>query len=123
MSYETYKTLHILGLILLFIGFGALWAPALDRGNAEPAPKGAARRFGIISHGLGMLLLIVAGFGMLAKAQLGFPAWLHPKLLIWVLFGALVMVPAHLPALARPMWVVLPLLGVIAGGLAIFKPF
>ncbi len=123
MSYEFYKALHFLGLMLVFLGIGGLFAPAMGPPAEGPARPSGARRLALVSHGVGMLFMLVAGFGMLAKLKLGFPAWVHPKLLIWLLLGLVVLIPRRAPALARPVWLVLPVLGVIAGALAIYKPF
>jgi hypothetical protein len=43
----------------------------------------------MITHGLGLLLVLVAGFGMLAKLGIhGVPTWAALKLIIWVALGA-----------------------------------
>ena len=45
-------------------------------------------------HGLGLLVLLVAGFALQAKGNLGMPGWLWAKLAVWVLL-------ASLPALVK----------------------
>ncbi len=48
MPYETYKLLHVVGLLLLFLGMGGL---LLGAGSGrDPAPRSTA-----ILHGVGLL--------------------------------------------------------------------
>ena len=54
MPLQAYHLLHIVGLILVYIGFGAL----LSSEGAKAAMKW---------HGAGLLLSLVSGFGLLAK--------------------------------------------------------
>ena len=117
MSYEFYKALHILGIALLFLAFGGLAGHALNGGTRE---DNRARGLMLASHGLGLLLLLVAGFGMLAKIGGGmFPSWVHPKLLIWLLFAAATMPLQRKSAMAKPLWFVLPLLALVAAYIAL----
>lgn len=117
MSYEFYKALHILGIALLFLSLGGLAGHALNGGTKE-TNKG--RGLMVASHGVGLLLILVAGFGMLAKIGGNMlPGWVHPKLLIWLLMGAALMPLQRKPALAKPLWFVLPILAMAAGYLAL----
>ena len=71
---------------------------------------------------LGLVLLLVGGFGMLAKLGVsGIPGWVHPKILIWVLLGLAVAVPYRKPELARPLWFAAPILALIAAYLGLNK--
>lgn len=83
MPLAAYHILHILGLILVFIGFGAL----LSNDSAKSAMKW---------HGTGLLISLVSGFGMLAKMQLfsALPTWVYVKLGLWLVLG-------FLPVLAK----------------------
>lgn len=90
MPYEFYKVLHILGLVLTFsslIGFALL----LIRGATL---EGSARKLIFISHGIGLLLLLVSGFGLLARLNIisDWPTWIYYKLGIWIIAGALISV-------------------------------
>ena len=63
MSSEFYKILHILGLILAAGGVGAIilqMQVSSDRNFAQ-------KKMALAAHGLGMLLLLVAGFGLMAR--------------------------------------------------------
>ncbi len=120
MTYEFYKLLHILGIVLVFMSLGAV---ALHAASGKTRDEQPARGLVASLHGLGLLLLLVAGFGMLAKVQgmsSGLPGWIHPKLLIWVLLGASPVLLRRKPKSAAAMWVVLPLLGLTAAYFGIF---
>lgn len=117
MSYEFYNLLHILGIVLVFMAVGAL---AFHGANGGTKETNKARGLIMASHGVGLLLIAVAGFGMLAKIggmSGGLPGWLHPKLLIWVLIGAAPALLNRKPEWGKIMWFVLPLL---AAGAAYF---
>ena len=119
MSYEFYKIAHILGLILLFQALGA----SVILGDAV---KGAPWQRAVnIGHGLGTLLMLVAGFGLLARLGLtaGFPGWIWAKLAIWVLLAAAPFVARRLPSGARMLWGATIGLGFLAAFLAVAKPF
>lgn len=94
MSPVFYHILHLVGLILLFVGFGGLLS-----GDAN------ARRSAMKFHGIGLLILLVAGFGLLAKLKLPYTApFVITKFIIFLLLGAL-------PVLAKRK--VLPAGGVV----------
>ncbi len=57
MNYETYRLIHFAGLFTLFFAFGSLFA-------GKASTKGAA-----IGHGIGLLLILLGGFGMQAKRK------------------------------------------------------
>lgn len=122
MSYEFYKILHLAAVIGVFVSLGAVCFHAMNGGN-----KAAATGRGLVSalHGAGLLLALVAGFGLLARTGLmgGWPGWVWAKLTLWVLLGALVAVPYRRPDLARPVLLALPVLALVAAWLAILKPF
>lgn len=119
MSYATYKLLHLFGLMLTFLALGGSFAQAITGSD-----DAAARKRFAIGHGIGLLIMFVAGFGMHAKAQIaGFPAWMIGKLVIWALLGAAVMIPRRAPGLASTLWIGIPALGAFAAWLAISKPF
>lgn len=135
MSYSTYKILHLFGLMLVFLSLGgltiqALSTPALPTGEGDGdaaggavAPKPPAKAVLFAMHGVGMLLLLVAGFGILAKLKLGFPAWVHPKLLIWLILGAAPVIAKKAPPARVPLLFVVSLLGLAAAYLGVMKPW
>lgn len=114
MSYEFYKIIHIVGIILVFMALGAA---LLHRGNGGTREHNPSRKLVSAQHGLGLLLILVAGFGMLAVRQMmtnGLPGFIHPKLLVWILLGAAPVLINRVPRSVPTLWVVLPLLGAIA---------
>lgn len=114
MSYQFYNLLHILGIVLVFMGLGAL---AFHGANGGDKASNKVRGLVMATHGLGMLLLIVAGFGLLAKTGAmasGLPGWIHPKLLIWVLLGVAPVVLIRKPNTSKLVWFALPLLAATA---------
>jgi hypothetical protein len=118
MSLLAYKVLHLLAVAYLFAALGGAAWHAAHGGRREGAGKGAT-----IAHGLALVVLLVSGFGMLAKLGVGFPGWAWAKLLLWLLLGAAGALPYRKPAWARSLFWLLPLLGGAAGWLALTKPF
>jgi uncharacterized membrane protein len=113
------KLIHLLGVFVLFMAVGAasLHAMRASSGAEEPRPKPIA-----MAHGIGLLTVLAAGVAMLVTNGWGMPGWIHGKLLVWFLFGASLAVLGKRPASARWLAVVLPVLGLVAGALAIYKP-
>jgi hypothetical protein len=116
MDLDLYRWLHLAGVIFLFSALGA--AVLLARAGNDQGRKWIA-----ITHGLALLVILVSGFGALAKLGMGFPPWVWIKLLIWLLLGAAVVLVRKMPQRAGLWWVLLPLLGAAAAWLGIFKPF
>ncbi len=122
--YQLYKILHIIGIVLVMSALGGVAIHALNGGSRR---ENAAR--GLIAglHGLGVVMILIGGFGMLAR--LGFmhdsmfPGWLLVKLGIWVIAAAALMIPYRWPALSRPVYLSLPVLAGVATYMAVYKPF
>jgi hypothetical protein len=83
MPLEIYHLLHLIGLIFVFVGFGAL----LSSENKATAMKW---------HGIGLVISLVSGFGLLAKLGImaAMPIWVWVKIALWLVLG-------FLPVLAR----------------------
>lgn len=114
-----YKTLHLAGVIGLFLGLGGLAVV----GRVPEAERGAARKPFVILHGVSLLILLVAGFGLLAKLGVGMPGWVHPKLLLWLFLGGITVLFKRRPE-RGPLWAwVAGLLGVVAAVFGVYKPF
>lgn len=112
MSYELYQVLHVVGIILLFMSLGALVQHGLAGGTRDTNPS---RGLIAATHGVGTLLIVVAGFGMLARKYGGaMPGWVHPKLLVWIVLAAAPAVLGRKPQLAKSAWFVIPVLAVVA---------
>ena len=56
----------------------------------------------------------------LGLLQNGFPGWMLAKIGIWVVVSILSILPYRIPALAKPIYLLVPLLGGCAAYLAIY---
>ena len=75
-----YHILHVFALLVLTAQTFAAFA--------NPAPEN--RRQTVILTGIASLLMLISGFGLLAKLYPGqFPAWVIVKLVCWLVFSAL----------------------------------
>jgi len=122
IRYETYKVLHILGVLLAFATLGGL---ALTVANGATRSTSSVRRLVAITHGVAMVIILLGGFGALARLGVrgNLPGWVLVKLACWVVLAVLVVIPYRKPSLARPIFWFLPVLGGIAVVMAIYKPF
>jgi multisubunit Na+/H+ antiporter MnhF subunit len=120
MSLEFYKILHILGLVLLTTGLMSfVWYNFLS-----PQNKGM-RILSYSTHGVGLLFILVSGFGMLARLGItnGLPNWIKTKLAIWVLMGlAITLIRRTGKSWPVQIALMVATLG-FAGWLGILKPF
>jgi hypothetical protein len=121
MSYEFYKIVHLTGIVLLFTGLVGLLT--LKMAGAEAV--GRTRKLVFVSHGIGAFLVLLGGFGLLARLQLAssIPNWAWAKIFIWVLAGAAIAVIKRKGQLGWPIFGGLMVLFVTAAWLAILKPF
>lgn len=123
LPYTLYKVVHIVGLVLVMSTLGGLAVHAMAGGTRKTNP--ARGMIGAL-NGIGFLLILVGGFGMLARLGVmhgaGFPGWLWAKIAIWGALVVAMILPYRIPALARPMLVALPVLGGLAAYMAIYKP-
>ncbi len=103
MSLQFYHYLHLIGLILVFIGFGGLF-------TSDSAKKA------MMWHGLGLFISLVSAFGMLSKMSKGLPEgspslytqhWVIAKIVLWLVLG-------FLPVLAKRRVIAAPLVVLIA---------
>ena len=86
MSYIFYKTLHFSGLFAMILALGAIASHSLQGGTKKNFKN---RKLMGLLHGIGSTLALVAGFGLMARAQYKFStdAWLWGKLAIWLVLG------------------------------------
>ncbi len=121
LSYEVYKILHLLGMFLVFVAIGGVCVHAANGGDKD---SNSLRRSLAVSHGIGLVLLLIAGFGMLAKTgQSPAAGWVWGKVAIWLVLGASTALPYRARGFAGVLLTLVPLLGVVAAYLAINKPF
>jgi hypothetical protein len=124
ISYAVYKLIHYTGIFILLTALGATLSRAAMRdGSQAPDPWG--RRL-VASHGIALFLILLGGFGMLARLDitqgLGLPGWIWAKLAIWAALGGILAARRGAGVAARALWLV-PVLAVLAGVVALNKPF
>ena len=103
-----YQILHIVGITMIFMGYGALLARSLIKSEDI-----SVRKLGSVTSGIGLLIVFVAGFGMIAKLGYSYTSpWLIVKILIWVALGGIIGLINRKPELAKILW-----WGIIALGL------
>jgi hypothetical protein len=116
MTPETYRLLHVVGVLLLFLGLGGALAAAGQGGGKAPV-------LFTVLHGIGLLVMLVAGIGVLHKSQMGWPNWALAKIACWVLLGALPILVRR-GVLPRTVAILLVVgIGAMAAWLAQTKPF
>ena len=122
LSYEIYKLFHLFGIIMLFVSVGGVMLYALNGGTKA---DNTWRKTAAITHGIGLVFVLVAGFGLLARVGISWPwpGWVFVKLIIWLVLGGVTGLIYKLGSRGKGLWYVVILLGVIAAYMAIFKPF
>lgn len=89
MTREFYLIIHLTGISLLALGVGGMMA------------GGEKRKTFAMLQGLGLLVMLVSGFGLIAKLGGGFPHFAIVKLVLWLVI-------AMLPMLFRKLKTPLP---------------
>lgn len=116
-SYKLYKILHLTAVVAVCMSVAGLAFHAWLGGTKEAA--GAARKRLLAIHGGAMIVSVIGGMGAAATAgylQSGqpFPHWLGMKLLLWLIFGALPILPYRAPKQAPWLFVAVPVLFALA---------
>lgn len=112
MSPTVYYILHVTSvLVLTGYTFYAFAAPPESK-------KGVMMITGIAS-----LLALVAGFGLQAKLQVGFPGWLIVKLVCWLGLSALAGIGYRRRGAAGVLGVIATVLALVAVVMVYTKPF
>ncbi len=121
MELTAYRVIHILSVMLLFTALGGLLLA-----SRAGVTSGVSRKTAGMTHGIALILILITGFGGLAKIGLSNPAlwpmWLWLKVLIWLLMGAVIVLIRRAPRSTTLLWWLLPVLGGVAAYLAIYKP-
>lgn len=122
IPYQVYKLVHFAGLMLLFLGLGGLLVASF---SGIQTLKTRAKILSFTLHGVGLLLILIGGFGMLARLGIvnGLPAWVYGKLFMWLILGAGVSMAKRADGKAWLISVVFVTVGVFAALLALYKPF
>jgi hypothetical protein len=123
MPYNVYKLIHFLGIFALLTTLTATSLHVLRGGTRTDNPH--RRALGAI-HGIATFLILLGGFGMLARlgiVQGGLPTWIWLKLTIWGMLGLTLTLIYRGVAFARALLVAVPLVAVLAAAIALYKPF
>lgn len=121
MSYEFYKIMHLTGVILVFSGLVGLLTVRM----ASVPVEGKVKSLVFISHGVGLLLALVGGFGLMARLGMtqSMPTWIYGKLVIWLALGAGIGFVKRKGQIGWPVFIALIAIFILAGYLAVVKPF
>lgn len=116
-----YKILHVLGALSVYLGFGLLIARAMLGSNDK-----AIRKLGSIASGVGLLLLLLGGFGMIARYQgaIGYTDWwILVKIVLWLTLGAMTALISRKPQLSK-IWLAATVgIGLLATILGLAHPW
>lgn len=119
MPHYIYQILHIIGILMVFMGYGALLARALSGSD-----NASVKKLGSITSGIGLVLILVAGFGLISKLGYSFTApWLLIKLVIWFVLGGLIALINRKAELASKLWWLLLILGAVAAVMVYYVKF
>ena len=123
LSREFYNVVHIVGIILLMSSLGGVAMHALIGGTRA---QDTARRLIFWLHALGAFLILLGGFGMLARIGFmhggSFPVWLWVKILAWTSLAAAPFLAYRRPYMSKLLLLALPVLGGLAAYMGIYKP-
>ncbi len=118
IPYEAYKVLHLIGVIFLLLSLGAYLMLSMNK--SEIGKKLAA-----MTHGISILIILVAGFGLLARLGLfgagGWPAWVWVKLIVWLILALIIVLIKRAPGLIPVLWFLIPALAGLAAYMAVYK--
>jgi hypothetical protein len=123
MPYNVYKLIHFLGISTLLITLAISCVHVLKGGTRRDM---AHRRPLAVAHGVAAFLILLGGFGMLARlgiVQGGLPGWIYAKLGIWLFLGFSLTLGYAGVRPARVLLVAAPLVTVLAAAIALYKPF
>ena len=119
MDVDIYRIMHLIGWFMVYTSLGGFVMLARTSDTAKPN-----RMLVGITHGVGMLLALVGGFGMMAKLGLmSFPLFIIIKIVLWLVVGASPAVMRRMPNLAVIWWFTVLGLALVAAVLGRYKPF
>ncbi len=120
MSASAYKVIHLFGIFLVLMAFGGVIMRSINGGTGEHNWK---KQIGI-GHGVGLFLILLGGFGMMAKYNYAYgDGWVIAKIVIWLVFGGLLTAATKMTDKGTMLWWAVIILATLSGYLAIFKPF
>jgi len=87
---------------------------------------GKVKTFAFITHGVGLLFMLVSGFGLLARMgfmhNAGLPTWIYIKLVIWLIMGGIIALIKRKGQLGWPMYFLLLAIFITAAYVGVYKP-
>lgn len=118
MSYSFFMILHFIGVFMVLMSLGGL----IVLGVVEDSRW---RKLAGMTNGIGLVVILIGGFGLLGQLQLGWPwpGWILGKMLIWLLFAVLMVLARRASRLGIALWWGALLLAAVAAALANLKPF
>ena len=120
ISYLTYRLVHLFGVLGLVVAAAAL--------SSRVEPSDAWKKPLLVWVTLGTLSLVVltGGFGMLARLDrlnAGVPGWAQLKIAILAAMMLIAVAPKRRAWARQAALGAIPLLGLLAAIIALFKPF
>jgi len=122
ISYQVYKVIHLVGVFMVLMSVSAVAMHMINGGTKQ---HGFRKEIGI-THGVGLLISLVGGFGLLARLGVvhgGLPGWVYAKLVIWLIFGGITALLVRKPQFAKPLWIGILFLAGLGAYIANYKPF
>ena len=122
MAILVYKIIHLTGIAMTLMALGGLMVHAIAGGQKADL---SWRKPVMATHGIGMFLVLLGGFGMLARLGIHWPwpGWVFVKFGVWLLLGAFTVPIYKSPSRAKGLWLALVVLFVLAAYMALYKPF
>ncbi len=124
MSYEFYKVLHLLGLFMTFTGLTVILIAHWTKSESAEVTK-PVRILGSATHGVGLVLTLVGGFGLAARLGLvtGLPTWIYIKLTLWLIAGGLLSAAKRKAKHGLAIYTVMLVIFTLGAWIAVNKPF
>ena len=122
MPYPVYKLIHLLGIFVLLTTLAIACTHLLRGGTRADLPR---RRALGVTHGVASFMILLGGFGMLARLGIvhgGLPGWILLKLGIWLALSGALVLALRVTGAARAILVGTPFLALLAAAIAIYKP-
>ncbi len=120
ISADIYKVIHLSSLAFLLIALAAL----IGSISGKSVKKDGVTKFFAAVHGLSLAILLISGFGMLAR--LGYdnwPGWVIGKVLIFIAVAGILGLIYRKPGLKFVIFFLLGSLVSLSAYLAVLKPF
>lgn len=106
---------------MIFFSLGGVVMHVINGGSRDYS----FRKVASIVHGIGMVLVLVAGFGMLARLNIHWPwpGWVFAKVILWLIFGAALGLIYRFADHAKLIWWITLILAIFTVYVVMFKPF